>query len=313
MITRRSAVLGIILMGSMLHAGCERRTSAPAPATPTTPAKPAIGVTLLTLQDGFYQELRAGLQAEADKLGYELIIAAAEKDAARQANQIDDLIVKKVKAIVVSPCDSRSVGASIKAANDAGIPVVTADIASLSPLGRVESHIASDNLAGGRKAAELMAAALQGKGKVAILSHPEVTSVQDRVKGFREGLVAHPGIQIVGDLPTEGRRDKALRAAEDLLQSHPDLAGIFGINDDTALGALAAVQAGGRVGAIRIIGYDGTPEARAKIEDGSMHGSVIQNPRLIGELTIRTLHDVLAGKTPPAVVPVEVGSVTKGS
>ncbi len=91
-----------------------------------------IGVSLLTRTHPFYQELEAGLSEAAAEFGYKLIITSGEFDVARQKDQLQDFIVRKVNAIVVSPCDSRSIGTSIRAANDAGIPVFTADIACLA-------------------------------------------------------------------------------------------------------------------------------------------------------------------------------------
>ncbi|MCP4251258.1 MAG: substrate-binding domain-containing protein [bacterium] len=304
------ALLAVVALISV--AGCERSSSDPAEATSSSDEVTArrIGVSLLTVQHQFYQDLRAGLQEEADKLGYELLVTTAEFDAARQANQIDEFVVQRVDAIVVCPCDSRSVGASIDQANQAAIPVFTADIASTSPLGKVVAHIASDNKQGGRRAAELIVKALGGKGKVAILSHPTVTSVMDRVAGFKEALATHPDIEIVAELSAQGKRDKAVRVMEDLLQSHADLTGVFGINDDSALGALAAVEAAGKLGQISIVGYDATPEAREKIKSGAIYGDVIQSPERIGALTVRAIHDNFQGQTPPAVIPVEVGTYT---
>jgi ribose transport system substrate-binding protein len=296
-------------------------TSRPAPTTaeapktgPTTAASTKrIGVTLLTVQHQFYRDLRAGLQEEADKHGYQLLITTGEFDSAAQANQIDEFIVQRVDALVVCPCDSRSVGASIAQANAAGIPVFTADIASTSPLGKVVAHIASDNKAGGRAAATLLSKALDGKGKVVVLSHPTVNSVTDRVAGFKEEIAKHPGIEVAAELSADGKRDKAVKVMEDLLQAHPDLRGVFGINDDSALGALAAVEAAGKLEQIKIVGYDATPEARDKIKSGAIYGDVIQNPRRIGQLTIQAIHDTFSGVTPPAVIPVEVGTFTRES
>lgn len=285
--------------------GCRTSEEKSAAAAPKT-----IGVTLLTVQHQFYQDLRAGLEAEAEKHGYKLLVSTAEFDAARQANQIDEFIVQRVSALVVCPCDSRSVGASIAAANDANIPVVTADIASMSPLGKVACHVASDNVAGGREAARLLAAAVGGLGKVAILNHPEVASVMDRVRGFKEEIARSPGIQVVAELSSDGKRDKAARVMEDLLLSHPDLVGVFGINDDSALGALATIEAAGKIGKVRIVGYDATPEARARINAGAIYGDVIQNPREIGRLTIGAIRDLFEGRTPPPVIPVAVGAYT---
>jgi ribose transport system substrate-binding protein len=88
------------------------------------------------------------------------------------------------------------------------------------------------------------------------------------------------------------------------------LAGISGINDDTALGAIAAIEAAGKAGKVQVVGYDATPEARSKIAVGALYGDVIQNPRQIGEFTMRTIHDFFEGKTPPPTIAVEVGTFT---
>ena len=299
-------LIGLLAAGYLGLQGCRRSEK-------STDGAKTIGVTLLTVQHQFYQELRAGLEEEAEKHGYRLLISTAEFDPVRQANQIDEFIVQEVDSLIVCPCDSRSVGAGIAAANEAGIPVFTADIASTSPIGKVTSHIASDNVAGGRQAAKLLAKAIGGAGRVVILSHPEVASVTDRVNGFKEEMAKETKIEIVAELSADGKRDKAARVMEDLLQAHPDLSGVFGINDDSALGVLAAIMAAGKLEQIKIVGYDATPEARSKIESGAIYGDVIQHPKLIGQLTIGAVHDFLEGRRPPATIPVEVGTYAPGS
>lgn len=304
----RVTLLALVML-STSRCGKEQSANDPKKPAAATPQK-KIGVSLLTMQHQFYQELREGLESKAVEYSYRPLIVSAEFDPSRQATQIDEFIAQKVDAIVVCPCDSRSVGASIAAANQAGVPVFTADIANLSNMGKVVSHVASDNLQGGREAAKLLAKAVGDKGAVAILSHPEVASVSDRVKGFKEEMAGHPQISVVAELSAEGRRDKAVRVTEDLVQAHPDLAGIFGINDDTALGALAAIEAAGKAGKIQIVGYDATPEARSKIAAGALYGDVIQNPRRIGELTMEAIHDSFGGKSPPPIIPVEIATYT---
>ena len=111
-----------------------------------------------------------------------------EWDIGRQISQIEDFVTQKVDAIIVCPVDSRGIGKGIKTANAAGIPVFTADIAALE--GEVVCHIASDNIAGGKLAGDYLAKLLNGKGQVAIINQPIVTSTLDRVQGFREALAA---------------------------------------------------------------------------------------------------------------------------
>lgn len=264
---------------------------------------PVIGVTLLTRTHPFYQELEGGLRAAAEDHGFQLVVQSGEFDVARQKDQIADFLVRKVAAIVVSPCDSKSIGTSIQAANEAGIPVFTADIACLAEGAKVVTHVASDNVAGGRLAARELVRALNGQGKVAIIDHPEVESVIQRVRGFEEELAATPGVRVVAKLSGHGVKDGAFRTAEDILQSHRDLDGIFGINDDSALGALAAVEKAGRRGRVAIVGFDAVPEARAAIRDGKIHADVVQQPRSIGRQTIEVVADYLAGKpVPPRIL-----------
>ncbi len=275
--------------------GCGGRS--PAGGRPAeTRSQVRIGVSLLTRTHPFYQDLEAGLAAEAAARGYEINVQSGEFDVARQKDQIENFIVERVSAIVVCPCDSRSIGTSIQAANRAGIPVFTADIAVLAEGVKVVSHVASDNVAGGRLAAQAMSRALGGKGRIAIIDHPEVESVIQRVRGFEEEIALHPGLRIVAKLSGRGTKDAAFRTAEDILQAHPDLDGIFGINDDSALGALAAVEKAGRLGRVVIVGFDAVPEARQAIGAGKIYADVVQQPRTIGEDTIRAVAAFMAGE-----------------
>ncbi|MCX6136544.1 MAG: substrate-binding domain-containing protein [Ignavibacteriales bacterium] len=291
-----------IVIASTFFTSCAKKQNA---------AARTIGVTLLTRGHVFYKDLEEGLRTEAAKNGYELIVTAAEFDASKQIAQIEDFITRKVDAMIVCPVDSKGIGAGIRKVNEAGIPVFTADISAQE--GIVVSHIASDNVAGGRLAGEYLAKLLNGQGAVAIINHPAVTSVLDRVQGFREAIAKYPGIKIVADVAGDGVRDKAMQVACDVLQAHPDLKGIFGINDDSALGALDATLQFKRT-TIAIIGYDATPPAVDAIVKGTpLKADVIQYPKKIGAGTIEMIRDHFAGKSVPKIVPVEVGIIDKAS
>ena len=266
-----------------------------------------IGVSLLTKEHVFYRDLERGLREAARKNGFELIINSGDWDLAKHQAQIENYIVQKVDAIIVCPVDSKGIGPAIQKANAAGIPVFTADIKAEG--GRIVSQIASDNVAGGRLAAQYLSKLLGGKGEVAIIDQPITQSVIDRVRGFMEELSKFPEIRVVARPSGDGVRDKAMKAAEDLLQGFPNLAGVFGINDDSALGALAAVEAAGKKGIV-IVGYDGIPEARQAILRGSaLKADVVQYPLEIGSVTIETIARYLAGESVPADIPVKVGIV----
>jgi len=274
------------------------------------PQGKTIGVTLLNRGHLFYRDLEEGLRKEAAIQGYAVVVTSADFDLSKQIAQVEDFLARKVDAIVMCPVDSRGVGPAIKKANSVGIPVFTADIAAQE--GEVVSHIASDNVAGGRLAGEYLGNLLHGKGRVAIINQPAITSVLDRVKGFKEGISKYPGIEIVSNVNGQGVRDKAMQAAADVLQAQPDLDGIFGINDDSALGALDAVQQFGR-NRIVIIGYDATPPALEAIMNGTaLKADVVQYPELIGRRTVETIGEFFAGRKLAKIIPVEVGIVDKG-
>ncbi len=283
------------------------QTGAPAAGEAT------LGVALLTRTHPFYQDLEAAMRAEAEAQGFELLVSTGEFDVARQKDQIADFIVRKVDAIIVCPADSTSIGTSVHAANVAGIPVFTADIKCLAEGVDVKCHVATDNLEGGRLAARALREAIGGSGQVAIIDNPEVESVLMRTQGFREALAGTPEVEIVAVLPGGGVKDKAFKAAEDILQAHADLDGIFGINDDSALGALAAVEKANREGSVKIVGFDAVPEARQAIKAGKIHADVIQKPDEIGRKTIEVIAKYMAGEEIPDEILIPCALFTKES
>jgi len=268
--------------------------------------KPQIAVSLLTLTNPFFRDLGDAIKEEAGKHGFEVLVVSGEFDAARQRDQVSDFIVKHVAAIVLSPCDSKAVGTSLAEANKAGIPVFTVDIAALGG-GKVVSHVATDNLGGGRLAAQAMIEALGGKGKVAILDHPVIESVMLRTKGFDEELAKQSrekgvSVKVIARLPGGGAKDKSFKAAEDLLQAHPDLDGIFAINDPSALGAVAALEKAGQLKKVKVVGFDGMPEGKLAIRNGQIYADPIQFPDRIGRTAVQQIRKYLDGEDVAAQV-----------
>ncbi len=275
--------------------------------------RPVIGVSLQNREAQFYQDMEAGMKRAAAKYGYKVNVFDAGRDNAKQQSQVEDFISQGVAAIVLTPYDSQAIGSAIVEANTAKVPVFTADIANASSRGNVVSHIASDNIQGGGQAAKLVCGAAAGAaGEVAIIDEPSITSVQDRVKGFKATLKSTcPNVKIVADIDGGGERAKASSATEDILQSHPHLTAIFGINDDSALGAAKAVQAANKAGKVTIVGYDADAQGRAAIAEGTILGDAIQHPEVIGEKTIEAIHTFLEKKPVPPRIAVPVGTFTK--
>lgn len=277
----------------VLLAGCAKETpparDTGAAAVPPPADRGTIGVSLLTLDNPFFKVIGDNLTAEAAKNGYRAVVVSGDKDPAKQANQVKDFIVKKAAAIVLSPCESRSIVPVIQEANAAGIPVFTVDIPCREPGVKIAAQIATDNLGGGRQAAEAMIEALgPGGGKVAILHFKQAESCRLRVQGFREVIEKHnrehpaAKVEIVTELEGGGAKDLGYKAAEDALQAHPDLKGIFAINDPSALGARAALEKAGKADQVIIVGFDGQPEGKQAIKEGKIYADPIQFPDRMG-------------------------------
>ena len=273
---------------------------------PETKSRGLIGVSLLTLDNPFFKVIGDRITSEGAKLGYETIVVSGDKDVAKQSNQIKDFIVKKVAAIVLSPCDSKSIIPVIQEANAAGIPVFTVDIPCNEPGVKIVTQVATDNFGGGREAAKAMIEALgEAGGKVAVLHLKQAESCILRVKGFTEAINEHNAtaaakVEIVAELESGGAKDLGYKAAEDAVQTHPDLRGIFAINDPAALGARAALEKAGKAEQIVIVGFDGQPEGKQAIKEGKIYADPIQFPEKMGVQIVDAIVRHSKGETLPS-------------
>ncbi len=270
-----------------------------------TAPRGTIGVSLLALDNPFFKVIGDTIAAEGKKQGFDTVIVSADKDVARQGNQIKDFIVAKAAAIVLSPCDSKSIVPVIREANAAGVPVFTVDIPCDEPGVSIATQVATDNVGGGREAGRAMIEMLgTAGGKVAVLHLKQAESCQLRVKGFREAIDAHneagsPKIEIVTELESNGAKDGGAKAMEDAIQAFPDLRGVFAINDPAALGARAALEKAGKADQIGIIGFDGQPEGKQAIRDGKIYADPIQFPDRMGAEIVAAIVRWSRGETLP--------------
>jgi ribose transport system substrate-binding protein len=273
-------------------------------------ATKVIGVTLLTREQHFYQDLEAGIKDAAARRGYRLVITSGDFDLAKQQAQIDNFVVQHVDAIVVCPVNSQGIGPAIDRATAAHIPVVSADTKAAGT--HVVAAVSSDNHAGGQLAATYMVRALDDSGAIAVIGQPETQTGLDRQQAFVDEIGRHPRMAVVAIVNGGGVRDRALKAADDILQGHPELRGIFAINDETALGALAAANARGKTGAtFTIVGYDATPEAVKSIRNHTpLKADVAQQPRDIGEHAIDAIAAAFDQRPVDSVITVPVRMVT---
>ncbi|MFD9439450.1 substrate-binding domain-containing protein [Streptomyces sp. NPDC060006] len=269
---------------------------------------PKVGLSLSTLNNPFFVQIKEGAQAEAKRLGADLTVTDAQNDASQQANQLQNFTSEGVDSIVVNPVDSDAAGPSVRSANKADIPVVGVDRGVNKA--NTAALVASDNVEGGRLGAKALAEKLGGKGKIVILQGLAGTSAsRERGAGFEEGLKAYPGIDVVAEQPADFDRTKGLDVMTNLLQAHPDVQGVFAENDEMALGAIKAL--GSKAGkSVQVIGFDGTPDGLKAVKEGTMYASVAQQPKELGRIAVENALRAADGKEVEQTVKVPVKVVT---
>ncbi len=269
-----------------------------------------LGLSLSTLNNPFFVTLRDGAQAAADALGVELVVVDSQDDPATEAANIQDLIAQGVDAILVNPTDADAIVPSILAANEAGIPVFTIDRGASG--GEVVSHIASDNVAGGRMAGEFLCNALGGTGKVVELEGIAGTSAaRDRGAGFNAYLSEScTGLEVVSRQTANFNRAEGLDVFTNILQAESEINGVFAHNDEMILGAIEAATAAGREGIV-FVGFDAVDDAVAAVNAGTLAATVAQQPALMGDLGVKTAVAFLNGETVEASIPVGLRLVQK--
>lgn len=268
-----------------------------------------IGMSLSTLNNPFFVQMKEGAQAEAKKAGIDLTVTDAQNDASQQTNQLQNFTGEGMKSIIVNPVDSDAVGPAVHTANKSDIPVIAADRGVNKA--KAATLVASDNVAGGKLAAKTLAEKLGGKGKIVTLQGVAGTSAsRERGKGFADGIKEYPGIKVVASQPADFDRTKGLDVMTNLIQSNPGIDGVFAENDEMALGAAKAL--GGKAGkSVSVVGFDGTPDGLKAVEAGTLHASVAQQPKELGRIAVQNAVKAARGKDVDTMVKVPVKVVTE--
>lgn len=304
----RTRLLALATALTLLAAGLA--ASVGSAGTSVRGASPTFGLALSTLNNPFFVTLRNGAQQATKAAGASLVVADGRDDAQTQADEVQNFITRKVSVIILNPVDSAAIVRSVKAANKAGIPVITVDRSSDG--GKVVTHIASDNVLGGKLAGKLLFRLIGKQGDVGQLEGIAGTSAaRDRGKGFKLALQETKGVRLAASQTASFNRDQGFTVAQNIIQANPNLKGIFAQNDEMALGAVKAAKQAGKK--LVIVGFDAVADALAAIKAGSMAGTVAQQPALMGQLAVRSAAKIAAGKSVPAKQPVPVKLVTKAN
>lgn len=271
-------------------------------------AKESLALVISTLNNPFFVALKEGAQKKADELGYDLVVLDSQNNPAKELSNVEDTLVKGSKLILINPTDSEAVGNAILAANRAKIPVITLDRETNK--GDVVSHIASDNVAGGKLAGDFLVQKLGKEAKVIQLEGIAGTSAaRERGEGFKQSQEAHQ-FMVLASQPADFDRAKGMNVMQNLLTAHPDVDAIFAQNDEMALGAVRAAKTAGQEGVL-IIGFDGTDQGIKAVQKGQLAATVAQQPDVIGAKGIEVADKVLKGEIVEKFMPIELKLITQ--
>lgn len=270
-------------------------------------AQDTLAMVVSTLNNPFFVTMKEGAEAKAQELGYRLIVLDSQNDPSKELANVEDLVVRGVKVILINPTDSDAVANAIRLANNSNIPVMTLDRGANH--GKVASHIASDNVAGGKLAAEFIAQRLGADAKVIQLEGIAGTSAaRERGEGFSKGAAEHK-LTILASQPADFDRTKGLNVLENLLISNSNANAVFAQNDEMALGAVRAAQAADK--SLLIVGFDGTKEGIAMVKRKRLAATIAQQPELIGALGIESADKLLKGQAVEAFIPVPLKVISE--
>ena len=268
-----------------------------------------IGVLLSDTANTFFVTMKDAIEAKAAELGAKTIVLDGANDSAKDVTNMENLIAAGVDIVLYNPVNSDAASAVVEMANAAGIQIITIDRAVNGA--KVVSHIASDNVYGGRIATEKLIELLGGQGVIAeIQGMAGASAANDRHQGFQEAVAAAGDKIILADSQIgDWDTTKALGIMENFLTAHPEIQAVFCANDNMAIGAVQACQQQNRSD-IFIIGFDAEQVALDAIKEGTMYGTIQQQPALMGELGVVNALAYLGGQAVEAFIGAPVALVT---
>ena len=298
-LSRRRALLACLLATALpaLAAGCGRKES----------GKYVVGFSQMESDNPWRLAETKSLKDEAARRGYELVVTDAQGQTAKQVSNVEDLIARRVNLILLAPREYEGLAPALQAAKEAKIPVILVDRAAAGTPGEdYVTLLASNFVEQGKRAAEWLAKKTNGQAKIVELSGTAGASVaKDRGDGFREGIKAYPGMQIIASQTGDFSRAAAQRAMQNIAQSlGKQMTAVYAHNDEMALGAIEALKAAGLQPGkdVIIVSVDGERAALEAIEKGELGATVESNPRF-GPLAFETIEKVRKGeKIPPKLL-----------
>jgi ribose transport system substrate-binding protein len=255
-----------------------------------------IGLMVQDMSNPFFSAMDKGARTAAERIGAEVNTQDAQLDVSNQHNQIDAFIQQGVDLIVISAVDQDGIEPAIQRAKSAGIIVIAVD----TPAKGADAVVMTDAVQAGEKSCTYLFEQMGGNGNVLLVDGTPIQTIIDRIKGCNAAAKNFPGIRVVGQQASKNDRASGLAVTTDMLTAQPDVRGIFGMNDPSALGAVLAVEQANKVSQIKVTGVDGSPEGVAELKrDGSPFiGTATQNPAEMVRRAVDIAQQIVDGNRP---------------
>jgi ribose transport system substrate-binding protein len=280
--------------------------------------EPSIPVIVKDTTSFYWQIVLAG----ARKAGQDLHVnvpelgATSEADINGQITILENAVADRPAAIVIAPTQFTALGKPI---DEAAKSVKIIGIDSAADSKAFTSFLTTDNVQGGRAAADALAAGIKAKtgkveGDVALLTNlPGVGSLDQRAQGFKEELKKYPGLHLSADRIGDGQATSGLNATTDLLTSDPNLKGVFASNLIQAQGAGQAIAEDRAQDSVTLVGFDNDDKLVGFLKDGVIYALIVQDPYRMGYDGVKTALEVSKGEKVPAFVDTGVNTITKAN
>src|ERR1700724_1077703 len=284
---------------------------------PAAGQKPVIPVIVKDTTSSYWQTVFAGARKAGKELNIDIheLGAQSESDVNGQVSVLENAVSEKPAAIVISPTQFAALGKPI---DEAAKKAIIIGIDSGADSKSFTSFLQTDNVQGGRVAADGLADAIKAKygkaeGDVALITAiPGVGSLDERAKGFKEEIAAkYPGLKLVADKVADGMATTALNIMTDLITADPNLRGVFASNLIMAQGAGQAIAKNQLANKIKLVGFDSDDKLVKLLKDGNIVALVVQDPFNMGYLGVKTALAASKGETVPATVDTGVNLITK--
>jgi ribose transport system substrate-binding protein len=267
-----------------------------------------MGAVFQTLDNPFFRELNEGIKEVVESNGDRLITLDSDWQGAKQREDIASLLAMDVSVIFLNPVDWEGLQESLQVAKQRDVVCVAVDT-QVKDDKLVVCQVVSDNTEAGRLAARSLAKA-RDSARIAILHIPSNKACIDRVAGFQQEIAGRPDMETIAIEDGKGTAEGSRPAMQALLEKYTDIDAVFAVNDPSALGAIEAIEAAGRLEEITVVSVDGSREGIAAVEAGKLFSTAVQFPREIGRIAAQRAYDHQNGNPVDRSIKVPLELVT---